>query len=152
MNDRGVVIVVSAGNYNSLADDVFFPCSFDNVICVGAIDNLGINEDYLEMLENQEKDYDKAHEVFNNIFKEHIENKDMATRNYRRAEYSNYGENVDIYAPGSVKFYYRDENGIDHEVYDQDTSYAAPIVAGVAATFMSEFPYYNFDTKKKKKA
>ena len=33
------------------------------------------------------------------------------------------------------------------EVVD-GTSFSSPIVAGIAATVMSEFPYYNFTTKK----
>jgi len=148
MNNKGVVFVVSASNYNTTSDNKYFPCSFDNVICVGSIDNLGINKDYLEMKKNEDEDYDKAHEINEKVIKEHLESKDMSTKNYVRAAYSNYGKSVDFYAPGTVKAFYRNENGKDFEYYDQGTSYAAPIVAGIAATIMGEFPYYNFNTKR----
>ncbi|OUM60092.1 hypothetical protein PIROE2DRAFT_14217 [Piromyces sp. E2] len=72
------IIVVSAGNdySNVYLEDIntsVYPCSFKNVICVGAIDTIGFNE----------KHY--VPENSSNI---------MKTRYYRKADFSNYGKRV----------------------------------------------------------
>lgn len=40
------MFVAFAGNYSHSLDDYIFPCTFNNVICVGATDNIGINDDF----------------------------------------------------------------------------------------------------------
>ncbi len=135
MSNDGVTFVVASGNQGRLVDDLVYPCSFNNTICVGSIDNAGINEDYKKM-----NDKIISEEKFNEILKENIKKKGMATKNYRQAAYSNYGKNVNIYAPGAVKTNYYDIDGKEHEVYVEGTSFSSPIVAGIAATLLSEFP------------
>ena len=66
-----------------------------------------------------------------------VDNWDYFTM-YQRSEFSNYGEQVDIYGPGYVNTYMGENSG---------TSFASPIVAGVAATLMSEHPEIKFNTK-----
>eukprot|EP00833_Pecoramyces_ruminatium_P008363 jgi/Orpsp1_1/1182395/evm.model.c7180000081125.1 len=72
----------------------------------------------------------------------------MNPNNYRVAHYSNYGKKVDIYAPGCFEVEYRDANGEDHKEIAHGTSFASPIVVGVAATIMSENPNIKFNSKK----
>ena len=143
MNKKGVILVVASGNENESVDNYKYPCSFDNVICVGAIDNAGINDIY-----EKTKGSNEDKEIFEETLKENIKSKDMLTKYYRRAAYSNYGKNVDLYAPGAAKVNYYDEKGHEHEKYGEGTSFSSPIVAGIAATIMSEFPYYKFTTEK----
>ncbi|ORX80845.1 subtilisin-like protein [Anaeromyces robustus] len=70
---------------------------------------------------------------------------------YRKADYSNYGHFLDIYAPGQGV--YPDENGsiiMNGNRYNTQagTSCASPLTAGVAATIMSENPevQFNYET------
>jgi len=165
MSNKGSVFVASAGNDSVLADNFSYPCTFDNVICVGAIDNIGINDGYYVMdriikNENNTLIYpnhdewkmikENALKRYNLIYENLIESKNMTAMNYRTAIYSNYGRMVDIYAPGFVKIYYQDTDGVNHPKYEAGTSFSAPIVAGVAATIMSENPNYYFNTKRMK--
>jgi len=48
---------------------------------------------------------------------------------------------VDISAPGFVKVHYQYESREDEIEKVEGTSFSSPIVTGVAATIMSEFPY-----------
>ena len=57
------------------------------------------------------------------------------------AEYSNYGENSDMVAPGST---YTTLMGGEYGTM-QGTSLASPIVAGSVALFMQNNPYITFD-------
>ncbi|ORX80846.1 subtilisin-like protein [Anaeromyces robustus] len=70
---------------------------------------------------------------------------------YRKADYSNYGHCLDIYAPGQT--IYPDENGsiiMNGNRYNTQagTFCASPLTAGVAATIMSENPdiQFNYET------
>jgi len=73
---------------------------------------------------------------------------------YNRADYSNYGACIDIYAPGQTL--YPIENG-NYEFYGnryntiEGTSFAAPLTAGVIATLMSEHPEikYTYESMRK---
>ena len=68
--------------------------------------------------------------------------KKKETNNYVKAYYSNYGKDVNIYAPGFVRVEYN--TGLNETTYEEHfvsgTSFSAPIVAGVIATYMSENP------------
>jgi len=147
---KGAIIVASAGNDGSLSDSVYYPCSFSNVICVGAIDNIGMNKLDFALSEFDEKKTpakliisyeDTAHALMGY--------KDMETRNYSRAYYSNFGKEVNIYAPGFVRVEYN--TGINETTYEEHfvsgTSFSAPIVSGVIATIMSEKPHIKHTKK-----
>jgi len=162
MSNKGTVFVAAAGNNSTIADNDAFPCSFDDVICVGATDNIGINDEYnaLNEIYKHENDtsvypnhdewneiYEQAKTNYSTIFDKFFKNKFVLSKSYRRAYFSNYGKKVDIYAPGFVKAFYK--NGID-EMWEGNwygTSFSSPIVAGVAATIMSENPNKNYTTR-----
>jgi len=132
INQKGVVMVVSSGNrnenvYDEESDILSFPCAFEGVICVGAIDNYGING-------VQTSSYDELSTVHS-----------IEPLNYRRADYSNYGKQVDIYAPGTVHLEYGKDSK-SYFIISNGTSYACPIVSGVIATIMSEHPEIKFDS------
>jgi len=79
--------------------------------------------------------------------------KDFLTQ-YTRANYSNYGACVDIYAPG--KTLYPINNGnftINGYRYNaiEGTSFASPLTAGVIATLMSEHPEIKYTTESMRK-
>jgi len=131
LNNKGIVVVAAAGNDDEPVIDTknnrtFYPCAFEEVICVGSTNNR-----YLTTYNEEEKK-----EIFNNP--------------YNKANFSNYGQGVDIYAPGYVNYtvynpYYGIREGITH-----GTSYSTPIVVGVAASIMSENDIkYNAKTMKK---
>jgi len=166
MSNKGVVIVASAGNHNLNIDDIYYPCNYDDVICVGATDNIGINDDYYTVdkilkLENNTSvypDHDKWEKIvarakarYYTNFDKFFDNKFVLSKYYKRAYFSNYGKKVDVYAPGYVKAFYK--NGTDHELIKNwyGTSFSSPIVAGVAATIMSENPHKNYTTIEMKK-
>jgi len=155
MSNKGSVFVTSAGNNSYSVDDFQVPCTFDNVICVGSTDNIGINDhphriEYSEIMEQENnRTYsfgewiersNEAYEKFIRAGSSALTSRYISSKNYRTAYYSNYGKNVDIYAPGFVNVFYHDNDG-NHERFTYGTSYSAPIVAGVAATLMSEKPY-----------
>ncbi|ORX63549.1 subtilisin-like protein [Anaeromyces robustus] len=67
---------------------------------------------------------------------------------YERLESSNYGECVEIFAPGYIIM----KNSSTQEIiYKKGTSFASPMTAGVAATIMSENPDISFDYELMKK-
>lgn len=173
MTRKGAIFVVAAGNDNVSADKNYYPCAFNNVICVGAIDNIGINEEYEKVqkiddkkptyyrsyeewtkatnytdIDQWKKDFQEQKDIYDKTYVELMESKQVKTKNYRKAYFSNYGEYVNIYAPGFINAIYQDNDGNDLTVQNWGTSFASPIVAGVVATYLSEFPYYNYDTKK----
>jgi len=131
--EKGVIIVTAAGNFNTtisneIHDEIFIPCALDNVICVGAIDNAGYN--------NPKAIYDKT-------------SNRMQPVNYIKADFSNYGREMDIYAPSYVIFNSESIDGKweENELYmDRGTSYSSPIVAGVVATILSDHPEISFNT------
>ncbi|ORX77387.1 hypothetical protein BCR32DRAFT_328936 [Anaeromyces robustus] len=64
---------------------------------------------------------------------------------YRRAEYSNFGDCIDIFAPGDVTIPdLRENTNLNSYTSVRGTSFAAPIVAGVAASIMAEHPDIEF--------
>ena len=67
-------------------------------------------------------------------------------KKYHISSFSNYGDCIDIFAPGNVIAPYLDSYSSYLE-YNQGTSFSAPIVAGVAATIMSEHPEIKFDNE-----
>ncbi|ORX88226.1 subtilisin-like protein [Anaeromyces robustus] len=70
------------------------------------------------------------------------------------ASYSNYGECVDIFAPGGVTYPVIDEEegSTDGFGYQQGTSCSSPLVVGIAASIMSEHPEIKFNNEKMRKA
>ncbi|OUM66098.1 hypothetical protein PIROE2DRAFT_6810 [Piromyces sp. E2] len=67
-------------------------------------------------------------------------------KNYVKANLSNYGKSVDIWAPFYVNVYIMEDE--DKNVYDssiEGTSFASPLTAGVIATIMSENPNTKYD-------
>jgi len=166
MSDKGSVFIAAAGNNSVNSDDFVYPCSFDDVICFGAIDNIGINDYYnvkedIRKNENNtsiypdhdawEKFYKIANDTYNTNNMEFYENKFVLSKSYRRAYFNNYGKKVDIYAPGFVKVHYRVEKKLIQQGNWAGTSFSSPIIAGVAATIMSEKPYINYTTKEMKR-
>ncbi|OUM65745.1 hypothetical protein PIROE2DRAFT_41380, partial [Piromyces sp. E2] len=121
--ELGVISFVSAGNggrkvYDKENDAVYLPCALNGVICVGAIDSNGSDRDPT---------------IPNELY---YSNK-MLPINYARANFSNYGEQVKIYGPGYALAEFQDweYNVVDLFV---GTSFTTPLVAGIAATIMSE--------------
>ena len=118
---KKAVVVVSAGNKNEKltysSSTHKMYCYSKNVICVGGIDNFATSMD------------------------------EMRNDNYRKAPNSNYGECVDIYAPYKAKVLYNDRDFKTFISKISGTSISSPIVAGVAATIMSEQPNTNYNTQ-----
>jgi len=75
---------------------------------------------------------------------------DIENQKYRISSISNFGDCIDIYAPGDVVIPYLENDANDYN-YLGGTSFAAPIVAGVAASIMSEHPEIQFDNDLMKK-
>ena len=63
---------------------------------------------------------------------------DFIEEAYNAASYSNYGKCIDIHAPGQV--YFATNNNKKGYDWKRGTSCATPIVTGIAATIMSEYP------------
>jgi subtilisin family serine protease len=131
-SELGVITFVSAGNGGRKVVDVendaiYLPCALDDVICVGAIDTNGSDRDPT-------------------IPDELYYSKKMDPINYFRAYFSNYGEQVKIYGPGYAYAEFQDwENNVENLF--AGTSFTTPLVAGVAATIMSEHTEIDFDTQ-----
>jgi len=104
------IIVSSAGNEARPANGemISFPCVYENAICVGGIDN---GKSGL---------------------------KTMTTQNYRKWPDSNYGKEVNIYAPVEVNLSYLDSNNKSVSKTVSGTSYSTALVSGVISLFLSE--------------
>ncbi|OUM60093.1 hypothetical protein PIROE2DRAFT_14218 [Piromyces sp. E2] len=130
ITEEGGIMVVSAGNnydniYLEYKNKSYYPCSFKNVICVGAVDTYGFNEEL--------------------VFPENP-TKIMKTQYYRKADFSNYGNRIDIFAPGFSVVEYKNEKKINVQEITVGTSFSSPIVAGIVATLMSENSDIKFNT------
>lgn len=69
---------------------------------------------------------------------------------YQIADYSSYGECVDLFSPGTIRV---TDKTTDNILYmESGTSFASPIVAGLASTLMSDDPntQYNYESMKEK--
>ncbi|KAG4090872.1 subtilisin-like protein [Neocallimastix lanati (nom. inval.)] len=135
ITEKGGIVFVSAGNegYN-VNDDInnfiTFPCAFENTICVGGIDNYDLESVNFSLANYRRTNYIGSSAI------------------YKRFKYSNYGKEVNIYAPFFVRVAFLDSNYNYFDGIDGGTSYSSPIVAGIAATIMSENPDIQFNTKK----
>ncbi|ORX79667.1 hypothetical protein BCR32DRAFT_328040 [Anaeromyces robustus] len=69
---------------------------------------------------------------------------------YTRESFSNYGDCVDIYAPGGVTAALFSYDSWSLKYPFEGTSFSSPIAAGVAASIMSENPDYEFDNESMK--
>ena len=128
LSDRGFIFVACAQNdskpvINKEEMETVYPCAFDEVICVGATDS-----PYL-------------------FYFDGLKNEDVVFNPYKKAYFSNYGDGVDIYAPGYVTYsiynpYYGMKDGMEH-----GTSFATPIVSGVVASIMSQNPSIEYNYK-----
>jgi len=135
LNKNGIVVVVSSGNERSSIrmeyenkEYIHLPCAFDSVICVGGIDNYG---------------YYSNPRLSRRVA---METKYVDPDNYIRARFSNYGDEVDIFAPGLVYLEYQSSDLDNYESIYLGTSFASPLVAGVAATIMSEHSEIQFNS------
>lgn len=122
---KGGVVVSSAGNDREYLEgeaELMIPCELEDVICVGGIDN---NLIYL----NSTIESDKS-----KIYNRHIN--------------SNYGNNVNIYAPYRGIFEYVQSSDYKYvKINENGTSYSSPMVAGLIAQLISQNPnkMYNKD-------
>jgi len=123
ITEAGGIFIASSGN-NGLPTKYIYknrkvvPCGLDNVICVGGVSN---------------RDPDSL-----------VEKKDGKVY-YRREKDSNYGEFVDLYAPYVAEIEYINEEKKNVKQVIEGTSFASPIVAGLAATIISEHDDIKFD-------
>ncbi|ORX83275.1 subtilisin-like protein [Anaeromyces robustus] len=72
---------------------------------------------------------------------------DIYGNGYYRADYSNYGDCVDIYGPGTVSHFDLNKKSGDDYINSSGTSCSTPLVAGVAASIISEHPEITFDNE-----
>ncbi|KAG4095118.1 subtilisin-like protein [Neocallimastix lanati (nom. inval.)] len=133
INDNGGVMVVSSGNngYNvndDVNNNIYYPCAFKNTLCVGGIDNYDL----------ESVNFDLANYRRTNVI--------SSSSIYKRFQYSNYGKEVSVYAPFFVRVAFLDSENNYIDGIDGGTSYSSPIVAGIAATIMSENPDIKFNT------
>ncbi|ORX81450.1 subtilisin-like protein [Anaeromyces robustus] len=123
LNDYGIIIIVAAGNErkNSCKGHT----EFDSIY--NALDGVII----IGALNNEDHGYYNLERI------------------YERANYSNYGECVDLFAPGTVRITNKNNEIISNV---SGTSFAAPFVSGLAATIMAENSdiKYNFESLKNK--
>ncbi|ORX78116.1 subtilisin-like protein [Anaeromyces robustus] len=70
---------------------------------------------------------------------------------YTKSFYSNYGNCVDIFAPGLVTFPYNEYGSTTDVNTLEGTSCATPIVAGIIASIMSEHPEIKFNNESMRK-
>jgi len=94
------------------------PCGLSNVICVSGVSN----QNQTALIESKD----------NKVY-------------YRREKHSNYGEYVDLYAPYAAEIEYINKDKKNVKAVVEGTSFAFPIVAGIAATIISEHDDIEFD-------
>jgi len=120
LTNKGIIIIVSAGNENSNACKIYktedntkilnLYAGYKNVITVAATENI----------------------IYSDI-----------SNGYKAASYSNYGSCIDLFAPGEAIFANTNYR-YDGYTNMHGTSCAVPVVAGVAATIMSEHPHIQY--------
>eukprot|EP00833_Pecoramyces_ruminatium_P005311 jgi/Orpsp1_1/1179343/evm.model.c7180000068948.1 len=71
----------------------------------------------------------------------------LTNDSYSMSLFSNFGDCVDIFAPGEVKYPYVNGESSSDSSIAVGTSCAAPLVAGVAASIMSEHPDIQYDNE-----
>jgi len=94
--------------------------------------------------------YRKMSSIMNEILYDYyMENSKNITLpyKYQKAYFSNYGDNVNIYAPGFFYGEYQNNKSENKDVVVFGTSFSSPIVVGVIATIMSEHPEIEFTSK-----
>jgi len=116
ITEAGGIFVSSSGNNGFPAKYIYknkrvVPCTLDNVICVGGV----ANQNSTALIDS------KDGKVY-----------------YRKEEFSNYGQYVDLYAPYAAEIEYINKNKKNVKEVVEGTSFAAPIVSGLAATIISE--------------
>ncbi|ORX52633.1 subtilisin-like protein [Piromyces finnis] len=118
MVNKGAVFVASAGNNNALVSDT-------------------TNDRYHmpSQLNNVISVGGVASKELNDI-----------SSSLKRADKSNYGNGIDIFAPYTVKLSYRTRDSKDVSYTGSGTSLSSPIVAGVSALVMAENSTMYFDT------
>jgi len=101
-------VIVSSADTTNTRNTHCYPCVLDSVICAGSIDN-DIND-----------------------------LKKMLTKNYRKSPISNYGKEINIYAPqcAYVSYISHENKTVSEKVCG--TSFSSALVSGVAATIMAE--------------
>jgi len=106
----------------------------NDVLVVCAAGNYNKNLDFEKYYPNDVND--EGEEILNNFIL--IGSSTPFSNQYLASYYSNYGkESVDIFAPG--EFIYTTTNTVSFD-YASGTSYATPIVSGVAALIRSYYP------------
>jgi len=123
ITEAGGIFVASSGNNGFPAKYIYknskvVPCTFENVICVGGV----ANQNSTALIES------KDGKVY-----------------YRKEEFSNYGQYVDLYAPYAAEIEYINKEKKNVKAVVEGTSFAAPIVSGLAATIISEHDDIKFD-------
>ncbi|ORX81449.1 subtilisin-like protein [Anaeromyces robustus] len=123
LNDYGIIIIASAGNENE--NHCKGHTEVDNIY--NALDGVII----IGALNNKNYGFDNLERI------------------YEKANYSNYGECVDLFAPGTIRITNKNNEIISNV---SGTSFAAPFVSGLAATIMAENSdiKYNFESLKNK--
>ncbi|ORX78162.1 subtilisin-like protein [Anaeromyces robustus] len=163
LSKRNVIFVAGAHNYSvsvnlTTYNAKLYPCLFDNVICVGATNTFMDGEDLyneFKLENNTMKKTDDFNEIDDYITHNNSNNnnnddniKSSLYHAYQIAEFSNYGQGVDIYAPGYVTAEYKCYNTTNISVNTSGTSFSTPIVVGVIANLMSEYEKQKLDSNK----
>ncbi|ORX78747.1 subtilisin-like protein [Anaeromyces robustus] len=133
---KGFMLIASSGNdstnscitdtryiesLNRKVNDKSYPCAYNDVICVGSFEN-NVKPSGVYSLNNP----------------------------YPIANFSNYGNCVDIFAPGFANLASFPNDITKNKIYSntnevKGTSYSSPIVSGIAALLISENPEIEFN-------
>ncbi|ORX76769.1 hypothetical protein BCR32DRAFT_271075 [Anaeromyces robustus] len=137
--NEGFIMITSAGNDNTNAcaskynHDFRDNTGYKGIISVGAVD-FKINNNTIKSSDNNTTSTTTTTNNNNNKL--------------IRSSYSNFGKYIDIFAPGHVIQIYTNSDVLGE---NNGTSFSTPIVAGVAATIMSEHPEIEFHQELMKK-
>eukprot|EP00833_Pecoramyces_ruminatium_P006383 jgi/Orpsp1_1/1180415/evm.model.c7180000073349.1 len=72
---------------------------------------------------------------------------EVENNGYEKADFSNFGDCVDIHGPGYVSYPNLSSNSSSDFKLSYGTSCSTPLIAGVAASIMSEHPEIKFDNE-----